>query len=99
MVERSKEIPESGNRERNGKEDRGNFLPLGNLNFQRENYCDARRKMIFVWIRLKMDVMMGLIQEVASLAGNAGSQTSDCFLCVLKELCACACVCVCMCVF
>lgn len=72
MVERSKEIPESGNRERKGKEGRGNFLPLGNLNFQRESYRDARRKMIFVWINLKMDVMKGLVQEVASLAGNAG---------------------------
>lgn len=57
--------------------------------------------MIFVWINLKKDMMKGLVQEVAYLAGNADSQTLGCFICVLKELCACAvsvCVIVCMCV-
>lgn len=55
--------------------------------------------MIFVWINLKKDMMKGLVQEVAYLAGNADSQTLGCFICVLKELCACACVCVCDCVY
>ena len=42
--------------------------------------------------------MRGLVQEASYLAGNTGFQILDCFICVIKELCACACVCVCMCV-
>lgn len=76
------------------------MLPLGKLNFQRESYSDARRKMIFVWVNLKKDMMKGLAQEVPYLAEIANSQTVDSFICVLKELRACACICVivCMCV-
>ena len=45
VIEGSEKEAEIGNRKRSEK-DAEDFLPLGNLNFQKENYSEAIRKIV-----------------------------------------------------